>query len=642
MAGEITRQAPIRRILAAPAVLIAVIAIALMGCFPLAAALTVAARPDGAVCLTTPPAETSDQNPAFSPDGSRMLFTRFENGYNDGPAGLFPLDLDRGQATRLTPAEDQDNVNLPGAVWDAGSDRILFSSDRSEADDLWRIAPDGTDFDRITTHTGLPWYIEPSWSPNGQWIVFEASQPGDSEDGRVSEIWKVRADGTGLAQLTGSSASPAGETEGGNDDRQPNWSPAGDRILFQRRALPDGQWDIYTIAPDGSGLQNVTDDPEADETDASWSPGGSCIVYSTAGGTLSVPNIFAIAASGGQPVRVTFSETREDGAPSWSPDGQWIAFESHEGEGEDSPSALWRIGVPEGACQAFHVYLPLTLTASSTSALSTVDDFLYQLQGLDLAAIGDTAYDLVVMDYSADGDDETAFTAAQIAALKHSPGGEKNVLAYMSIGEAEDYRFYWQDDWTPGNPAWLDVENPGWEGNYKVHYWDPAWQVIILSYTDRLLDAGFDGAYLDIIDAYEYYAEQGRTTAAQEMADFVAAIRAHARAHDPDFYIFPQNAPELASLVSAYLNSVDGIGQEDIYYGYDDDDVKTEPSVTAELEGYLDVFKSAGKLVLTVDYATTPAHVSDAYIQSQAKGYVPFVTVSDLDQLTINPGHEPD
>ena len=215
MAGEITRQSPIRSIFAAPAVLVAVIAIALVGCFPLAAASTVAARPDGAVRLTTPPVEASDQNPAFSPDGSRMLFTRFESGYNDGPAGLFLLDLDSGQATRLTAAEDQDNVNLPGEAWDSGSDRIVFSSDRLEADDLWRIAPDGTDFSRITTHTGLPWYIEPSWSPDGQWIVFEASQPGVSEDGRVSAIWKVRADGTGLAQLTGASPSLTGGTEGG-------------------------------------------------------------------------------------------------------------------------------------------------------------------------------------------------------------------------------------------------------------------------------------------------------------------------------------------------------------------------------------------------------------------------------------------
>ncbi len=276
-----------------------------------------------------------------------------------------------------------------------------------------------------------------------------------------------------------------------------------------------------------------------------------------------------------------------------------------------------------------------------SSSLSAVNDFVYQLQNLDLAAVGATAYDLVVMDYSADGDDATAFTPVEISALKNSPGGDKIVLAYMSIGEAEDYRFYWQSWWTPGDPPWLDEENPDWAGNYKVHYWDPAWQTIIFSYTDRLLDAGFDGAYLDIIDAYEYYSDT-RPTAAQDMADFVAAIRAHARARDPDFYIFPQNAHELAEEILGYLDNVNGIGQEDIYYGYDDDDVMTPPAATAELEGYLDLFKNAGKLVLTVDYATTPAHIDDAYAKSQAKGYIPFVTVRDLDQLTINPGHEPD
>jgi len=165
---------------------------------------------------------------------------------------------------------------------------------------------------------------------------------------RLFRRWKVRADGSGLTPLTGSSPLRAVGTEGGDDDRQPNWSPAGDRILFQRRTLPDGQWDIYTITPDSSDLQNVTDSPEADETDASWSPGGTSIVYSSDNGDLPVPNLFAIPTDGGQPVRATFSEAHEDGAPSWSPDGQWIALESHEGTGEDSPSALWRIAVPEG------------------------------------------------------------------------------------------------------------------------------------------------------------------------------------------------------------------------------------------------------------------------------------------------------
>lgn len=297
----------------------------------------------------------------------------------------------------------------------------------------------------------------------------------------------------------------------------------------------------------------------------------------------------------------------------------------------------------------FFIYLPLILKGNSMT-LASVNDFLYQLQAMDLSAMGATAYDLVVMDYAADGDEATEFTAAEIAALKHSPGGEKLVLAYLSIGEAETYRFYWEAAWDadldgvpdPGAPAWLDIEDPDWEGNYKVRYWDPAWQTIILSYTDRLLDAGFDGAYLDIIDAYEYYAEQGRATAGQEMVDFVGALRAYARTRDADFYIFPQNAAELGTLFPDYLTLVEGIGQEDIYYGYDDDNTPTPPEATAEMEADLDDFVAAGKLVLTVDYATTPSYIDSAYARAQARGYVPYVTVRDLDRLIINPGHEPD
>jgi cysteinyl-tRNA synthetase len=283
-----------------------------------------------------------------------------------------------------------------------------------------------------------------------------------------------------------------------------------------------------------------------------------------------------------------------------------------------------------------------------------VTSFLYQLQNIDLDAVGQTSYDLVVMDYSAEGDDETAFTAGQIAALQHSPGGEKIVLAYMSIGEAENYRFYWNRGWDAdgdgdpdaGAPTWLDVENPDWEGNYKVRYWDSGWQAIIYgsphSYLDKIITAGFDGVYLDIIDAYWYYEEQDRDSAAREMVDFVIRLADYARARQPGFLIFPQNAAELAADFPDYVVAVDGIGQEDIYYGYEEDDQPTPPAVTAELEGYLDIFKSANKLVLTIDYATTPAHVDDAYTKSHAKGYVPFVTVRDLDQLIINPGHEPE
>ncbi len=295
------------------------------------------ARADGAQPLSRPPAGVSDQNPAFSPDGRFLVFTRFENGYNSGPAGVFRLDLSSGKAIRLTPEEDQDHVNLPGSAWNPVRNRIVFASDRSDRGDLWRIAPDGSDLTPVTDHDGPPWYIEPSWSPDGEWIVFEAGN-GVPDDRQRGSIWKVRADGTRLTVLTDGPAE-------GVDDRQPNWSPAGDRILFQRRGPDSDDWDIYTMAPDGTDVRRVTDRSSSD-TDASWSPDGRYIVYSSDYGGLPTSSIFVVPAEGGTPARVTFSDAYEDGAPSWSPDGRWIAFESRLGEGGDSPASLWRVPAP--------------------------------------------------------------------------------------------------------------------------------------------------------------------------------------------------------------------------------------------------------------------------------------------------------
>ncbi len=127
-----------------------------------------------------------------------------------------------------------------------------------------------------------------------------------------------------------------------------------------------------------------------------------------------------------------------------------------------------------------------------------------------LTALRSSPFDLIVIDYSLEGDDATRFTPEQIASLKRD--GRK-VVAYLSIGEAESYRWYWQEAWEAdhdgvpdaGAPAWLLAVNPDWPGNYKVKYWDPAWQSIIFGYLDIILGQGFDGVYLDIIDAYEYF-----------------------------------------------------------------------------------------------------------------------------------------
>jgi TolB protein len=294
-------------------------------------------RADGAVRLIDTPAEASDQNPAFAPDGSSMIFTRFEEGYNDGPAGIFRLDLTTGDDNRLTRRGDHDNVNLPGTSWNAASNRIAFASDREETDEVWTMAADGSDPTRVTDSTMEGPSIEPSFSPDGEWIVFEAHAFDNEEQG---SIWKVRPDGSDLIQLTNG-------PEEGTDDRQPNWSPKGDRIVFQRRPADEDDWDLYVMTPNGGDVEPVTSGPAGD-TDASWSPDGQSIVYSSDDGELEEPSLFLIAVTGGDPVRLTCASGQYDGAPSWSPDGSMVAFESATGT-DDAATSLWLIAVPAQA-----------------------------------------------------------------------------------------------------------------------------------------------------------------------------------------------------------------------------------------------------------------------------------------------------
>jgi cysteinyl-tRNA synthetase len=146
---------------------------------------------------------------------------------------------------------------------------------------------------------------------------------------------------------------------------------------------------------------------------------------------------------------------------------------------------------------------------------SKVKNFLYLINPTNFAtkndfinAVTSTNYDLLIMDlFFKDG---SAFTPSEINMLKNKAnGGKRLIISYMSIGEAENYRYYWQTSWNSSKPSWLDAENPNWVGNFKVKYWSTEWQSIIFgnnnSYLKKILDANFDGVYLDIIDAFEYY-----------------------------------------------------------------------------------------------------------------------------------------
>jgi len=289
--------------------------------------------------------------------------------------------------------------------------------------------------------------------------------------------------------------------------------------------------------------------------------------------------------------------------------------------------------------------IAISLTACQPSAKEpdwgSVDDFLYQLQHADPDRVGETAFDLIVVPISTAGSSPRV-----IPALKNSPGGPKIVLCYMSIGQTERYRWYWNQDWVKNPPEWLDAPDGVWAGDYWVKYWMSDWQRIIYgtpdSYLDQILALGYDGVYLDRVDAYWYYQDQGRETAAREMVDFILDFTKYARKKHPGFGVFPQNAEELGIIFPDFMDAMTGIGVEDLYYGYPRDHEPSPPEWTAEREAILDQWVAAGKLVLTIDYSARPEQISDAYYRSHAHGYIPYVTDRSLGRMRINPGFEPD
>src|SRR5262249_13194286 len=142
-------------------------------------------------------------------------------------------------------------------------------------------------------------------------------------------------------------------------------------------------------------------------------------------------------------------------------------------------------------------------------------------------------------------------------------------LAYLSIGEAETYRYYWQPAWDRTPPPWLADTNKRYRTNILARYWDAGWQAIIFrgenNYLGRILAAGFDGVYLDRVDVHQEL-EQEHPTARADMLAFVTALAVQARSLKGNFLVVPQNAEELLDDAS-YRGVIDGIAKEDLLFG---------------------------------------------------------------------------
>jgi TolB protein len=168
-----------------------------------------------------------------------------------------------GEPIRLTdhPAFDW------GPTWSPDGDRIIFTSDRGGEAALYRVANAGGEAEPFLDVDGGI-YV-PTYSPSGEWIVFETGPEGDRD------IARIRPDGSEFTLLTSDPGT----------DLAPSWSPDGDLIAFASDR--SGDLDVYLMASDGSGQRNITQHPGANEGwgGTTWSPDQAQIVTNQSGHT---------------------------------------------------------------------------------------------------------------------------------------------------------------------------------------------------------------------------------------------------------------------------------------------------------------------------------------------------------------------
>ena len=265
--------------------------------------------------------------------------------------------------------------------------------------------------------------------------------------------------------------------------------------------------------------------------------------------------------------------------------------------------------------------------------------------------------DLIIMDYAYYGDEKTRWTKDEIDRIRAGKEG-RQVVAYLSIGEAGTYRFYWQRAWDAdedgrpdeGAPRWLLSANPDWPENYKVRYWDPQWQRLVLQHLDAIVAQGFDGAYLDIVDAFEFFEHDRdskkwidhrpnpltKNTYREDMIAWVTRIAAHARKTKPKFLIIPQNGLQLLES-NSYRDTISAVGVEDLLtHG---NRLQRKQS-TEYRRSFLEHASQAKKPVFLIEYCSNPKARRHAISNAQSLGYPLLITDRPLKTLGNCPAND--
>lgn len=240
------------------------------------------------------------------------------------------------------------------------------------------------------------------------------------------------------------------------------------------------------------------------------------------------------------------------------------------------------------------------------------------LQGARYDILKYSSFDIAIID-----PDDSRLSKTDIKSIQ-SQG--KKLFSYLSIGEAENYRYYWQEEWKTGKPDFIEKENPNWKDNYKVKYWDRKWQIIVFDMLLKIINKGYDGVYLDVVDAYKYFESLGYENVRPQMVDFVVSISKYAKSMDDDFLVVSQNAEELIDF-KKYFEAIDGAGRENLWFL--NDTPQDEHELTVSL-AYLDRIKASGRFVFVINYCGESKNIQEFKELAKKHGFIPFIGTKEL------------
>jgi Tol biopolymer transport system component len=245
----------------------------------------------GQTRLTRHPAEEFD--PAWSPDGAKIAFSRFAGRRYQ----IFVTDADGLDATQLTHGDGSSS----DAAWSPDGTRIAFTRCRRTCD-VYVINADGTG-ERRLTHGEQPGEESPTWSPDGRRIAFVD----------INGLFVMDAEGGAWQPLTNGPA----------DDANPAWSPTAPVIAFEgSRGLFDG--DIYVVGADGGEPANVTESLPLDSS-PSWSTDGRRIAFMRRQNKRARAQLWVMNADGSAQKNLHAIGDNYS-RPSWSPDRRKLVY----------------------------------------------------------------------------------------------------------------------------------------------------------------------------------------------------------------------------------------------------------------------------------------------------------------------------